>query len=139
MAGGRRGLSGFSPCQGREQPRCCACVALELLKQAVVFHLLVMEALHPLDRGQAQSFRQIEASLRDLISAYGSGALQEQRFVDELLHLESEKMHPRGFVVTASNTDDDWTVVQLHVEGRGEPCAVYEFLPGCGEVRRGGL
>ncbi|HEV7403753.1 MAG TPA: hypothetical protein VGO11_12530 [Chthoniobacteraceae bacterium] len=97
-----------------------------------------MEALHPLDRGQAQSLPQIKASLRDLITAYGSGALEERRFVHELLHLEAEKVRPRGFVLTAANTDDDWTVVVLHAQGRSEPCAVYEFLPGRGKVRRCG-
>jgi hypothetical protein len=97
-----------------------------------------MTAPHLLDHRQTQSFLQIEASLRDLITAYGSGALEERRFVDEILHLEAEKMNPRGFLLTASTTDDDWTMVALHVKGRSEPCAVFEFLPGRAEIRRSG-
>lgn len=71
--------------------------------------------------------------------AHTSGILGEQGFVEVLLRLEEEKAAPFGFVLTASNTYDDWTVVALRMKGVSEPCASFEFLPSTGEFRTVGV
>ena len=79
--------------------------------------------------------REIADMLRTLAMAFCVGSLDERAFTDILLRVEEEKIRPEGFVVTASNTIDDWTVLLLRVKGASEPCAAFEFLPGCRTFR----
>jgi hypothetical protein len=80
----------------------------------------------------------IERALRGLIKAQGSGALGERAFVVALLRVESDLAIPHGFVLTASNTLDDWTVILLRPVGASRPCLALEFLPRTGEFRAAG-
>lgn len=77
-----------------------------------------------------QVCRDIADMLRTLVMAHCAGSLDERAFAEILLRVEEEKVRPQGFVVTVSNTLDDWTVVLLRRKGFSEPCAAFEFLPG---------
>jgi hypothetical protein len=82
--------------------------------------------------------REIEATIFSVIKAHTKGYIGERGLVNVLLQLEEEKVAPYGFVLTASNTLDDWTVVMLRRKGSSEPCAAVEFLPDTGEFREVG-
>jgi hypothetical protein len=87
----------------------------------------------------AQICREIEATLLKLTKAHTAGIISEAGFVDVLLRLEEEKAAPFGFVLTASNTYDDWTILTLRAKGSSRPCAAFEFLPSTGEFRTAGV
>ena len=87
----------------------------------------------------ARLCREIEATLLTVTNAHAAGLIGEQGFVEVLLRLEEEKAAPFGFVLTASNTYDDWTVVALRLKGVSQPCASFEFLPSTGEFRTVGV
>ena len=76
--------------------------------------------------------------LKDLAQGRCSGVISEERFVDTVLKIEAEQVIPGGFTLTASNTHDDWTVFKIKMNGSGETCAAFEFLPETGEFRRVG-
>jgi hypothetical protein len=76
--------------------------------------------------------------MRELVAAQAAGQLTEQGFVESLLGCERERGAAHGFIFTASNTFDDWTVVFLRQPGRSEPCASFEFHPGTGLFREVG-
>lgn len=80
----------------------------------------------------------VERLLRKLAGLRGHGRISEALFVRLLLKLEAERLEPAGFVLTASNTLDDWTVVKVREKGDPEPCAAVEFLPQTGEFREVG-
>lgn len=63
------------------------------------------------------------------------GIISEPTFVDFVLKIEAQVVHPHGMTLTASNTIDDWTVFRLKIDGANEPCAAFEFLPETGEFR----
>jgi hypothetical protein len=76
--------------------------------------------------------------LKELAHGRCSGVISEESFVDTVLKIEAEQVIPGGFTLTASNTLDDWTVFKIKMNGSGETCAAFEFLPETGEFRRVG-
>jgi hypothetical protein len=76
--------------------------------------------------------------LKDLAQKRCSGVLSEQTFIDLVLRIEAEEVAPKGLTLTASNTEDNWTVFNLKINGSNEVCASFEFLPETGEFRRAG-
>jgi hypothetical protein len=79
--------------------------------------------------------QEVVSRFRVLVTAHCDGTLHQTMFVSMLLQLEAEFARPHGFIITASNTGDDWTMVALRMRGRSDPCAAFEFLPGSGRVR----
>ena len=76
--------------------------------------------------------------LQDLAQGRCSGEISEKSFIETVLKIEAEQVTPGGFILTASNTRDDWTVFKLRIKGSDETCAAFEFLPESGEFRRVG-
>ena len=76
--------------------------------------------------------------LNELAHGRCRGVISEESFVDTVLKIEAEQVIPGGFTLTASNTLDDWTVFKIKMNGSGETCAAFEFLPETGEFRRVG-
>jgi hypothetical protein len=72
---------------------------------------------------------------RLLVTAHCDGTLHQSVFVSMILQLDAELARPHGYTITASNTDDGWTVIALRMRGQSDPCAAFEFLPGSGQVR----
>lgn len=81
----------------------------------------------------------IGRKLRELAAQRGNDLLSENAFIKEVLRIEAEEVRPHGLTLTASNTLDDWTVFKIKVNGTGETCAEFEFLPETGEFRRVGF
>jgi hypothetical protein len=77
----------------------------------------------------------IGQKLRDLAAQRGNDSLSEIEFINEVLRIEAVEIAPHGLTLTASNTLDDWTVFKIKVNGTGETCAEFEFLPETGEFR----
>jgi hypothetical protein len=102
---------------------------------AVSTALVIMSDLLLSTGRLGRTCREISDMLRTLVVAYCAGSLDERGFSDILLRIEEEKVRPAGFVVTVSNTIDDWTLLLLRVRGRSEPCAAFEFLPGSSAFR----
>jgi hypothetical protein len=74
--------------------------------------------------------------LQKLAQGRCSGEISEKSFIETILKIEAEEVTPGGFILTASNTRDDWTVFKLRINGSDETCAAFEFLPESGEFRR---
>ena len=73
--------------------------------------------------------------LRLLVTAHCEGTLHQSGFVSMMLQLDADLARPHGFIITASDTDDAWTLIALRIRGRSAPCAAFEFLPGSGQAR----
>jgi hypothetical protein len=73
---------------------------------------------------------------RLLVTAHRDGTLHESGFVCMMLQLEADLARPNGFIITASNTQDGWTAVELRMRGRSNPCAAFEFLPSSAQSRQ---
>ena len=82
--------------------------------------------------------RVIGEQLHGLAHLLAVGLITEKRFTELLLQIESKQVSPHGFVLTASNTIDNWTVFKLRVAGCEEACAQFEFRPETGEFREPG-
>src|SRR5205823_3842567 len=82
--------------------------------------------------------RQIEEALLAVTFLYIAADVGEDDFVEILLKIEQEQAAPAGFVITASNTYDNWTVIVLRLKGVREPCAAFEFQPSTGKFRHVG-
>jgi hypothetical protein len=82
--------------------------------------------------------REIEEALLAVTYLYTSGAIEEDEFVELLLKIEEEQATPAGFVITASNTYDNWTVIILRLKGVRQACAAFEFQPETGKFRHAG-
>jgi hypothetical protein len=82
--------------------------------------------------------RDVGAALRALARDRCFRGMTEAEFTDAVLKLEADQVTPRGLTLTATTTRDGWTVFTLRVEGRKEPCSIFEFLPESGEFRRPG-
>jgi hypothetical protein len=82
--------------------------------------------------------RDVGATLRTLARELCFRGLSEEQFTAAVLKLEAERVSPLGLNLTASNTRDGWTVFTLRINGRKEPCSIFEFEPDTGEFRRAG-
>ena len=82
--------------------------------------------------------RDVGAALRTLARDRCFHGLNDAQFTAAILKLEADEVTPHGLTLTATNTRDGWTVFTLRVDGKKEPCSIFEFLPDSGEFRRPG-
>jgi hypothetical protein len=82
--------------------------------------------------------RDVGAALRKLARDRCFRGLTDEEFTLAVLKLEADEVTPHGLNLTATSTLDGWTVFTLRVDGRKEPCSIFEFLPESGEFRRPG-